>query len=58
LEAGSNNKFMQNDLGVAVKLSEAFALKTGFQIRRNSKVANASVSKTDRLFTTNLVYSF
>jgi putative salt-induced outer membrane protein len=58
LEAGSNNKFMQNDLGVAVKLSEAFALKTGFQIRRNSKVASASVSKTDRLFTTNLVYSF
>jgi putative salt-induced outer membrane protein len=57
LEAGSNNKFMQNDLGLAVKMSDAFAVKVGFQLRRNSDVA-PGVSKTDRLFTTNLVYSF
>ncbi len=57
LEAGSDNKFMQNDLGLAVKLSEAFALKTGFQIRRNSDVVG-TLRKTDRLFTTNLVYAF
>jgi putative salt-induced outer membrane protein len=55
--SGSDNKFMQNDLGLAVKLSEAFALKTGFQIRRNSDVIAPS-RKTDRLFTTNLVYAF
>jgi putative salt-induced outer membrane protein len=57
IEAGSDNKFMQNDLGLAVKISDAFAVKTGFQIRHNSDVAAPS-KKTDRLFTTNLVYSF
>ena len=48
---------MQNDLGVAVKMSDAFAVKVGFQLRHNSDVA-PSLKKTDRLFTTNLVYSF
>ena len=57
IEAGSDNKFMQNDLGVAVNMSDAFAIKVGFQVRRNSEVA-LGASKTDRLFTTNLVYSF
>ena len=57
LEAGSDNKFMRNDLGIAVKISDAFAVKTGLQLRRNSDVA-PGVRKTDRLFTTNLVYSF
>ena len=57
VEAGSDNTFMQNDLGIAVKISDAFAVKTGFQIRRNSDVI-APQKKTDRLFTTNLVYSF
>ncbi len=57
IEAGSDNKFMQNDLGVAVRMSNTFAVKVGFQVRHNSEVSNAA-SKTDRLFTTNLVYSF
>ena len=57
IEAGSDNKFMQNDLGVAVNMSDAFAVKVGFEVRRNSDVA-AGLKKTDRLFTTNLVYSF
>jgi putative salt-induced outer membrane protein len=57
VEAGSDNKYLQNDLGLAVKISDAFAVKTGFQIRRNSDVA-PGLKKTDRLFTTNLVYSF
>ncbi len=57
IEAGSDNKYFQNDLGLAVKISDAFAIKTGFQIRRNSDVA-PGLKKTDRLFTTNLVYSF
>jgi len=57
IEAGSDNKFMQNDLGVAVKMSDAFAVKVGFQLRHNSDVA-PNLKKTDRLFTTNLVYSF
>lgn len=57
VESGSDNTFMQNDLGIAVKISDAFAVKTGFQIRHNSDVI-APQKKTDRLFTTNLVYSF
>lgn len=57
VESGSDNTFMQNDLGIAVKISDAFAVKTGFQIRHNSDVIPPQ-KKTDRLFTTNLVYSF
>ena len=57
IESGADNTFMQNDLGIAVKISDAFAVKTGFQIRHNSEVV-APQKKTDRLFTTNLVYSF
>jgi putative salt-induced outer membrane protein len=56
VEAGSDSKYYQNDLGVAVKMSDAFAVKTGFQLRRNT-VKNFN-GVTDRLFTTNLVYSF
>ncbi len=57
IEAGSDNKFMQNDLGVAVKMSDEFAVKVGLQLRHNSDVS-PNLKKTDRLFTTNLVYSF
>jgi putative salt-induced outer membrane protein len=56
-EIGSDNKFYVNDLGLAVKMSDAFAIKTGIQFRHNSDVA-PGIKKTDRLFTTNLVYSF
>jgi putative salt-induced outer membrane protein len=57
VEAGSGNKFIQNDAGLAVKMSDKLALKAGYQIRHNSEVA-AGFKKTDGLFTTNLVYSF
>ena len=57
VEAGSGNKFIQNDAGLAVKMSDRLALKAGYQIRHNSEVA-AGFKKTDSLFTTNLVYSF
>jgi putative salt-induced outer membrane protein len=57
IEAGSGNKFFQNDAGLAVKMSDKLALKVGYQIRHNSEV-NDGFKKTDGLFTTNLVYSF
>lgn len=57
VEAGSGNKFFQNDAGLAVKMSDKFALKAGLQTRHNSEVP-AGFKKTDDLFTTNLVYSF
>jgi putative salt-induced outer membrane protein len=59
MEVGSDNKYYQNDTGLAVKMSDAFAVKLGFQLRRNDpEVSIPGIKKTDRLFTTNLVYSF
>ena len=57
LEAGSGNKFLQNDAGLAVRMNSHLALKAGLQTRHNSEVA-AGFKKTDELFTTNLVYNF
>ena len=57
VEAGSNNQFIQNDTGLAVSMTDALALKLGYQIRRNSDVTPGS-KKTDQLLTTNLVYKF
>jgi len=57
LEAGSGNKFYQNDAGLSVKMNSNLALKVGYQVRHNSQVS-AGFKKTDQLMTTNLVYSF
>jgi putative salt-induced outer membrane protein len=57
VEAGSDNKFYQNDAGLAVSINKSFALKVGYQIRANSDVPPGS-KKTDQLITTNLVYNF
>ncbi len=57
VEAGSGNKFYQNDAGLAVKMSDKLAIKVGYQIRSNSQV-EAGFKKTDQLLTTNLVYGF
>ncbi len=57
VEAGSNNQFIQNDTGLAVSMTDALALKLGYQVRRNSEVTPGS-KKTDQLLTTNLVYKF
>lgn len=59
VEAGSDNTFAQNDLGLAVAMSEAFSLKAGLQTRHNTEVEGApGVKKTDTLTTLNLVYNF
>jgi putative salt-induced outer membrane protein len=57
LEAGSDNKFVQNDAGLAVSMNDKLALKIGYQVRRNSDVSPGT-KKTDQLATTNLVYKF
>lgn len=56
-EAGSDNTFLQNDAGLAVSMSEKFALKLGYQVRHNTDVTEGA-KKTDQLLTTNLVYNF
>jgi putative salt-induced outer membrane protein len=55
VEAGSDNTFMQNDIGIAVAMNEKFALKAGLQARRNSDV-EPGTKNTDTLTTINLVY--
>ncbi len=57
VEASSDNKFVQNDFGVQVKMSDALALKAGLQWRHNSDVP-VGVKKNDTLTTLNLVYGF
>jgi putative salt-induced outer membrane protein len=57
VEAGSDNTFLQNDAGLAVSISKAFALKIGYELRHNSDVA-AGIKQNDQLMTTNLVYNF
>ena len=60
VEAGSENTYLQNDLGLQVKMSDRLALKAGYQIRHNTEipVGSAYTKKTDQLLTTNLVYGF
>lgn len=55
-EAGSDNTFAQDDLGLQVAMSDTLALKAGFQVRHNSDVPPA-VDKTDTLTTLNVVWS-
>lgn len=59
VESGSDNTFVQNDLGIVVAMNEAFALKAGLQVRHNTEVDGVdNVKKTDTLTTVNLVYNF
>ncbi|WP_243720434.1 DUF481 domain-containing protein [Luteimonas aestuarii] len=58
-ESGSDNTFAQNDLGMAVAMNEAFALKAGLQARYNSDAdTTAGIRRTDTLTTLDLVYTF
>ena len=57
VESDHNNTFVQNDAGVAVKMTDKLALKLGYQVRYNSEVS-LGYKKTDQLITTNLVYGF
>jgi len=56
IEAGEDNRFAQNDLGVAVSMNSSFALKAGVQTRYNSEV-EPGTHNTDTLTTVNLVYT-
>jgi len=57
VETASGNTFMQNDLGLSVKMTPALALKATYEVRHNSEVQDG-FKKTDQLLTTNLVYGF
>jgi putative salt-induced outer membrane protein len=55
VETGSDNTYMQNDLGLQVTISGALALRVGFQVRHNTDVP-AGIEKTDTLTTVGLIY--
>ena len=57
VEAGSDNTFISNELGIAVAINEKLALKAGFDARHNTDVG-PGVKKTDTLTKVNLVYNF
>ncbi|MGH8126382.1 MAG: DUF481 domain-containing protein [Rhodanobacteraceae bacterium] len=56
-EMGSENKYYQNDIGVAVAMTKTLALKIAYENRYNSNIVPGT-RHLDSLFTTNLVYSF
>jgi len=57
IESGSDNTYMQNDLGVTVAINSRFALGLAYQIRHNSDVP-PDTDKTDTQTSVNLVYNF
>jgi putative salt-induced outer membrane protein len=56
-EVGSENKYYQNDIGVAVAMTKTLALKVAYENRYNSNIVPGT-KHMDSLFTTNLVYNF
>lgn len=54
-EVTSDNNFLQNETGVAVKVSDRLALSLGYTVRHNTDPP-AGFKKTDTLSTVNLVY--
>jgi len=55
IEAGSDNTFLQNDLGLEVLVSGALSLRVGYQVRHNTDVP-PGIEKTDTLATVGLIY--
>ncbi len=55
VETGSDNTYVQNDLGLEVTIKGSLGLRVGYQIRHNSDVP-AGVDKTDTLTTLGLIY--
>ena len=55
VEAGSDNTYLQNDLGLEVSINGALALRVGYQVRYNTDV-QPGTEKTDTLATVGLIY--
>jgi putative salt-induced outer membrane protein len=58
IETGSNNTFTQWNTGLTVSMTDAFAVKLGFELRNNSNVPPGDTEKTDTVTSVNLVYNF
>ncbi len=55
VEAGSDNTYVQNDLGLEVTISGGLGLRVGYQVRHNTDVL-PGIEKTDTLTTVGLLY--
>lgn len=55
VETGSENTYLQNDIGLEVTIKGSLALRVGYQVRHNSEVP-PDVDKTDSLTTLSLIY--
>ena len=58
VESGSSNTFTQFNTGLTVSMTEAFAVKLGFEARHNTDVPFGVSEKTDTITSANLVYNF
>ena len=58
VESGSSNTFTQFNTGLTVSMTEAFAVKLGFEARHNTDVPPGDSEKTDTITSVNLVYNF
>ena len=57
VESGPDNTLTQNEFSVEVAMTERIALAVGYRIRHNSEPP-ATLERTERLVTVNLVYGF
>jgi putative salt-induced outer membrane protein len=57
VESGEDNTFMQNQLGLEIKVNAHFALGLDYTVRRNSDVLPGT-RNSDQVYTTSLVYGF
>jgi len=55
VESGADNTFVQNDIGIQVKISDVLALAAAYSVRHNTDPP-VGFRKTDTLTTLNLVY--
>jgi len=60
VEAGSSNTFTQFNTGLAVSMTDKFAVKLGFEVRHNTDVPQDidDSENTDTITSVNLVYNF
>lgn len=57
VESGSDNTFLQNVLGIEVKINDSLALGLSYELRHNTDVLPGT-DKTDQVLTANLVFGF
>jgi len=58
IETGSSNTFTQFNTGLAISMTDSFAVKLGFEARNNTSIPPGDSEHTDTITSANLVYDF